>query len=221
MTSRTAVAVIASSEIVRRGLIHVLNDNDFTVVVSAASIAEFYARSEEDVAVVVMALEARDDVAQASAELVKACPGARHVLTAAHFGLNDIVHACKQAIDGLILKGASAEQFACSLRLVALGERVLPGIAADYLVGDRCPAPPAVPQGNEAYSHLSSREAGILRRIAEGDSNKTIALYHGISEATVKVHVKAILRKLRLSNRTQAALWATRNLVSMPSQVAA
>ena len=55
---------------------------------------------------------------------------------------------------------------------------------------------------------LSPREKSILRCLIEGDSNKCIARKIDIAEATVKVHVKAILRKIRVQNRTQAAIWA-------------
>src|SRR5204863_8745959 len=54
---------------------------------------------------------------------------------------------------------------------------------------------------------LSPREKAILRCLIEGDSNKCIARKIDIAEATVKVHVKAILRKIRVHNRTQAAIW--------------
>ena len=63
-----------------------------------------------------------------------------------------------------------------------------------------------VPQG---YG-LSLRELGVLERLREGRSNKEIARDLGITEATVKVHVKAILRKARMRNRTQVAMWASR-----------
>jgi two-component system nitrate/nitrite response regulator NarL len=55
---------------------------------------------------------------------------------------------------------------------------------------------------------LSPRQQAILRCLAEGDSNKTIARKMTMAEATVKVHVKAILRKIQVRNRTQAAIWA-------------
>ena len=55
---------------------------------------------------------------------------------------------------------------------------------------------------------LSAREKCILRCLAEGHANKVIARKVGIAEATVKVHVKAILRKTRVQNCTQAAIWA-------------
>jgi two-component system nitrate/nitrite response regulator NarL len=58
---------------------------------------------------------------------------------------------------------------------------------------------------------LSPREKLILRCLIEGDSNKCIARKMDITEATVKVHVKAILRKIRVHNRTQAAIWGMNN----------
>ena len=55
---------------------------------------------------------------------------------------------------------------------------------------------------------LSNRETAILACLTEGQSNKRIARKFGVAEATVKVHIKAILRKIRAKNRTQAAIWA-------------
>ena len=59
---------------------------------------------------------------------------------------------------------------------------------------------------------LSRRETLILRMLMQGASNKVIARNMVITELTVKVHMKAILRKLRLQNRTQAAIWARNNV---------
>jgi len=60
----------------------------------------------------------------------------------------------------------------------------------------------------QATKQLSSREIAILERIVRGDSNKHVARFFNIAEPTVKAHVKAILRKIGASNRTQAAIWA-------------
>jgi two-component system nitrate/nitrite response regulator NarL len=69
-----------------------------------------------------------------------------------------------------------------------------------------------IDDGTRIAPRLSSRELAILRLFMEGASNKVIARQLAIAEATVKVHNKAILRKLRLQNRTQAAVWAHSNL---------
>jgi DNA-binding CsgD family transcriptional regulator len=58
---------------------------------------------------------------------------------------------------------------------------------------------------------LSPREAEILQILLDGSSNKMIARRLGISEATVKVHLKALMRKIGVTNRTQVALWALHN----------
>jgi two-component system nitrate/nitrite response regulator NarL len=66
-----------------------------------------------------------------------------------------------------------------------------------------------VQQAESGYTpRLSARQQSILGCLIQGDSNKTIARKMAIAEATVKVHVKAILRKIRVHNRTQAAIWA-------------
>ena len=59
-----------------------------------------------------------------------------------------------------------------------------------------------------AIPALSERERQIIDGLVKGQSNKTIARACGITEATVKVHMKAILRKVPCSNRTQVAIWA-------------
>jgi two-component system nitrate/nitrite response regulator NarL len=67
---------------------------------------------------------------------------------------------------------------------------------------------PLDPADELQAKHLSSREIAILERIVRGDSNKHVARFFNIAEPTVKTHVKAILRKIGATNRTQAAIWA-------------
>jgi two-component system, NarL family, nitrate/nitrite response regulator NarL len=74
------------------------------------------------------------------------------------------------------------------------------------------PAVPATQTDVPTFDHmprtLSQRETGVLRCLMQGEPNKTIARQFEITEATVKVHIKAILRKISVRNRTQAAVWA-------------
>lgn len=72
------------------------------------------------------------------------------------------------------------------------------------------PATPGRPGG------LSLREIDIVKRLVHGESNKQISRLLDISETTVKVHVKAILRKIRRSNRTQAAIWGLDHFPAAP-----
>ncbi len=61
---------------------------------------------------------------------------------------------------------------------------------------------------NEFCPSFSDREVDVLRCLVDGASNKLIARRFQIAEATVKIHVKGILRKINVQNRTQAAIWA-------------
>ena len=64
----------------------------------------------------------------------------------------------------------------------------------------------------ESTAHLSKREVAILARLRDGNSNKEIANDLGISDSTVKVHLRSVFQKMGVRNRTQAAIWATENL---------
>jgi two-component system, NarL family, nitrate/nitrite response regulator NarL len=109
-------------------------------------------------------------------------------------------------IDGYLLKNISADALPQSLRLVLLGEKVFPTDLAQLLTdgrnwrGER--------RHIEHANGLSDREVEILGWLVDGAQNKRIAQALDISDSTVKVHIKAILRKIGVQNRTQAAIWA-------------
>ncbi len=113
--------------------------------------------------------------------------------------------------DGYLLKTMPAAALLASLELAAAGHGVLPANAVmAFAEGRAAPSAAAAPAPQARC--LSDREAEIAGFIALGESNKAIARRIGITESTVKVHVKAVLRKLRVRNRTQAALWALEHL---------
>jgi two-component system nitrate/nitrite response regulator NarL len=106
-------------------------------------------------------------------------------------------------------------------KLASLDHRVAGGTPVDVDVFDAeddlagANSGKALSSKDIAFSHLSKREKDILRLLTEGASNKIIANRIDITEATVKVHIKSCLRKLRLHNRTQAAIWASRHLLTV------
>jgi len=85
----------------------------------------------------------------------------------------------------------------------------------------RAPAGEQLMPGNDVARSLSRRELVILRTLTEGAANKIIARKLVITESTVKVDMKAILRKLRLQNRTEAAIWARTHLGALLENAAA
>jgi two-component system, NarL family, nitrate/nitrite response regulator NarL len=99
-----------------------------------------------------------------------------------------------------------------SLELVMLGETLLPsGFLSWILRGEE---PPAAPAADGKPRRLLPEEENILRYLVEGQSNRVIANRLGIALGTANVHVKAVLRKVGAQNRTQAAIWATTNVLS-------
>ncbi len=104
-------------------------------------------------------------------------------------------------------KDVSLEAFEKYLRLIVSGERMLSLEFARALLRE------ADPQGGRVVGApgLSRRETVILRHLTMGASNKMIARHLGLSAATVKSNVKMLLRRLNISNRTEAAAWAVRS----------
>jgi DNA-binding NarL/FixJ family response regulator len=144
-----------------------------------------------------------------------------------HNRLEQMASAFRAGAKGYFVGAMTADVFIKSTELVMMGETVFPlafpafvsGLENDHRMGepgrsDESDQATAVTTGDLLAPPLSTRENSILSRLMEGDSNKRIARQIGISEATVKVHVKAILRKIRVQNRTQAALWGTRHGLS-------
>lgn len=112
-------------------------------------------------------------------------------------------------LSGILTYDLSADAFVRSLRLICSGERVFP---RDLAPERRPQAPSSGTKSELSGVHLSPREKEILSYLVAGDSNKAIARGLGITEATVKVHLKSVQRKIRVENRTQAAIWALANL---------
>ncbi|MCU7844063.1 MAG: two-component system response regulator NarL [Candidatus Thiodiazotropha sp. (ex Monitilora ramsayi)] len=122
----------------------------------------------------------------------------------------DVLTALRIGADGYLLKDMEPEDILGSIRkamegTVVISDHLTQLLAKalrdeDKLVEDKSPTP------------LTSREQEILEHISNGMSNKLIAKTLSISEGTVKVHVKHLLKKLNLHSRTEAAVWALRRL---------
>jgi two-component system, NarL family, nitrate/nitrite response regulator NarL len=134
----------------------------------------------------------------------------RIVLVAERAEFHKITYGQILLVDGVLNLNASSAETRESLRLIQAGERVVPSSLVQMLLGSATvglSGQQALPTG----LRLTAREVDILRQLVRGGSNKVIAHELGISEATVKVHLKSLLRKLRVANRTQAAIWAQAN----------
>ncbi len=143
-------------------------------------------------------------------------------------GPRHLLMAISAGADGFLSKQISRDALLKSLDLALIGETVIPSSCLRMIIGNcerashEIAAAPVAPDLHdhiiteskhcemnfERLHRLSSKEQLILRCLTQGASNKSIARELNMAEATVKVHIKGILRKIRVSNRTQAAVWA-------------
>ena len=124
-----------------------------------------------------------------------------------------VLLALEAGARGYLSDNMSSEAMVKALELVMLDATVLPTQFAKDLTRQFAHQQEA---SARTCPPLSSRETEILKRLMLGSSNKVIACNLAIAEATVKVHIKSILRKIRARNRTQAAIWAVSNLSFAP-----
>ena len=143
-------------------------------------------------------------------------------------GPSEVMVALEAGADGYLRDAISSQTLVRAIELIIEDESILPPEFVKSLRESRDAPPEAISSGghdsddtsestaarngeNSAKAKLSAREGSILRALVDGAPNKVIAQRLHITEATVKVHVKAILRKIRVKNRTQAAVWGSKH----------
>jgi DNA-binding NarL/FixJ family response regulator len=226
MTTRQSfiTVLVGPSELLREGLSRILDAAKFRVLFSAACVHDILQKPLPQRRPILLIIDVGGTDADAEfaqiAEFKAIYPTSHVVVLADHCRSTDIVSAFHAGADGYLTKVAAYDTFIKALELVMLGQTVLPaetstsiqdirhGLKHDAVADELTKVAVKVEHEDQELSILSSRENCILRRLIEGESNKAIAREINIAEATVKVHVKAILRKIRVRNRTQAAVWA-------------
>jgi two-component system nitrate/nitrite response regulator NarL len=226
MTDPVRLLVVDDHALFRRGLVALLSqDNRFCVSGQAGDIGEALrcvGRATPDLVLLDNHLPGVLGVA-GIASLKQAAPGVRILMLTVSENQDDLAAALQAGADGYLLKTVELDHLAEYILKVLEGESVVSPemmtklVGAFRAAGERVPFPsPAVtvaaangPAGSDAgMALLSQREREVLALIACGDSNKVIARKLAIAETTVKIHVQHILRKLELSSRVQAAVYA-------------
>jgi DNA-binding NarL/FixJ family response regulator len=188
--------------VVREGLASVLGRRtDLKIVGSVGSVNDLLTiarRSAPDI--VLLDLELPDSSGLVAIErLARIAPAAKVVMFTVHETEDTVTAALNAGAMGYVRKGAPADEIAAAIRDVHAGRmHVQPDVAAHAIAG------------RHGRSDLSARQREVLRLIAGGRSNKQIAASLEISERTVKFHVTAIMNKLGVDNRAQAAAAATK-----------
>lgn len=117
---------------------------------------------------------------------------------------DDVVSALKRGADGYLLKDMEPEELLKALHQAATGQMVLSEALTPILAASLRESRPSAERD---IQQLTPRERDILKLIAQGLPNKMIARKLTITESTVKVHVKHLLKKMKLKSRVEAAVW--------------
>ncbi len=213
-------ALICDSFLLRSGLESILRQTPFAIT-EAASVTgpkRLQYCALNTALVIIEASQNTSCVLEMIRQVKERSPETRIMALADQFDLGFVQMAHETGVTGFCQTASGPEVLIKSLELVMLGECVLPFEVVRSIIGRAPQAQPlhenmAEPRLSDLKEcKLSVREAQILGCLTEGASNKIIARKFDVTEATVKVHVKAILRKIGAANRTQAAMWASERL---------
>jgi two-component system nitrate/nitrite response regulator NarL len=229
-----ATIVIEPRALVREALVSLMVNHSYRVVGSFASTADIENSLlvADAPRVVILGALPGDEAAIAAASIRKLWPETKIVLLFDRASLADFQKLLASEIDGCIPLFASPDTLVGTLQQIIIADvRILvlkteassmPSPTGWQKEGDESgPAPNDLARSDGAKNGaidgttslrilhgLSLREEEILKSVVRGHSNKMIARTCGVADATIKVHMKSILRKIRVANRTQAAIWA-------------
>jgi len=185
--------------VVRVGLRSLLEtQSDLSIVAEAASgtmALEEFTRHQPDVTLMDLRMPGWNGV-ETIAAIREKFPAARILVLTTFDNDEDIYRAIEAGSAGYILKNTDGESLLAAVRAIANGTYKLPGALANRLAQ------------RQAAPSLTPRELEVLQHIVSGQSNKEIGSALGLTENTVKNHVKMILEKLNVQDRTQAATHA-------------
>jgi DNA-binding NarL/FixJ family response regulator len=215
--SEEAIRVLICDDhaLFRRGLIMVLDEEEgIEVMAEAADGAEAIALATRHAPDVVLMDVRMPEISgiEATRAIREEMPATRIIMLTVSDDEDDLFEAIKAGATGYLLKEISIDEVADAIRSVVTGRSLLsPQMAAKLITEFSALAQRAegVPPGATA-PRLTERELEVLGHVAGGGSNKEIAAELGISENTVKNHVRNILEKLHLHSRMEAVMYAVR-----------
>jgi DNA-binding NarL/FixJ family response regulator len=196
------VMVVDDHPLMRVGIAAIINARpDMTVVAQAETgedAVKLFQQCRPDVTLMDLRLPGKMGGVEAIAAVRSSHPLARFIVVTTYEGDADIHRALEAGAQGYVIKGMPYQTLVEALQKVHSGRRFVP-LPVERALASRLPD-----------SELSSREMEVLRLLMSGKKNKDIASMLGITEATVKSHVSAILMRLNVNDRTEAVVTALR-----------
>ncbi|MYM88804.1 response regulator [Rugamonas sp. FT82W] len=208
-TSTISVLLIDDHTLFRSGIRSLLQRNpEFAVVGEAADGFEGVKRAQQlkpQVILLDLNMPGMSGL-ETLEQLRQDCPDSAVVMLTVSEDAEDLSVALKAGASGYLLKNIDTEFLSRAIRRAAAGETVLAESMTAKLVA-QLTAGAVAPVASE-LDKLTPREREILECLARGESNKGIARALDLAESTVKIHVQNVLKKLKLSSRVQAAVYA-------------
>ena len=202
-----SILIADDHEVVREGLVAMIDRQPGMRVVAQAAngveAAALWNRFRPDITLVDLRMPELDGVGVIS-EVRAVNPRARVIILTTFDGDEDIYRGMRAGARAYLLKDAPRDELLGCIRAVHAGDTFVPPLVAAKLAAQ------------VSSERLTVREREILKLMGEGSSNKAIARQLGISEGTVKTHVKSVLQKLEVASRTEAvSLAARRGLIRL------
>lgn len=205
----TRILIVDDHPIFRQGLATALSSaSDLTVCGEGASASEAIALSRElEPDLVLLDLSMPGGGMAALAAIRSDYPQMPIAVLTASEDSDHVLGALRAGAQGYVLKGIGGQALIDAVRAIAAGEGYIAPVLAARILSElsREPAPEQTPDGTP-LDDLTPREREVLELVANGLSNKEIALRGDMQEKTVKHHMTRILAKLHVRNRTEAAL---------------
>jgi two-component system nitrate/nitrite response regulator NarL len=148
--------------------------------------------------------------------IIEESPQTRVVMLTVSEDAEDLVECLRAGAVGYLLKNIETDYLVNAIQSAARGESVMSPQMTGKLVSELRAQPKAAFAADSAPEILTPREREIIILLAKGGSNKELARTLNVAESTVKIHVQSILKKLKLSSRVQAAVYAVEHGLANP-----
>lgn len=214
-----AVGIIEDNSLVRAGFRNIFLKTSFQIIVETCSFEAFLeiVGDERDFSAILIGIDAGRTEFCEHVRLLRRKFDATRVVAIASSPSDVVFNAALHSqVDGLILQSRPYDAIIKTLELIILGDSVFPKGFVSHILAHNQPVFDRCKPDADMVSRLSGRETEVLGLLGRGDANKVISQKLGVSESTVKVHVRTILRKTGAKNRTEAALLAREISAHLP-----
>lgn len=213
----TQVMLVSEHTLVREGAKAFFAGSRYKLRHEAGSIAKAIEIADDHCDLIFIGSRLDDEILEPLKSLRLAYPHSRIVFYAQRVQLPPamLIDVFGASLDGCLMSDSSMEVLRQSLDLIMMGEHVFP---FSLLISAFPSDEETSEQANVNGQLFSDRERQVLSFLREGRPNKFIARELHLSEATIKVHIKTLLRKIGCTNRTQAAIWVTKHGLIWPGE---